>query len=395
MSRSVIIFCCCFGWWSCGSSSGRAEDFTPLFDGKTLQGWKRVQEWGKVWVENGEIHLQGDRKFFLVTEKTYGDFILEGEVLVPIGGNSGFQVRSHFQGNKLWGYQAEVDTSARRWAGGIYDEGRRAWLATLVNKPQAQAAFKNGEWNHYRVECLGDRLRVFVNGVQTADWVDSMDIDGHIALQHHGEKGKLYKFRNVRIRDLGRRQWTPLFDGKTLTGWRVLPGGKWEIKDGVIFGTSPQSEARHGMLLSEKSYRDFTVRLKYRAHQGNSGLYFRAEPVPGELSVHGLQAEIDPEKDAGGLYETGGRGWVVKPEPAQVKKWYKPNQWNQMTVSAQGGRVVVHVNGFKTADLANDSGRAEGHFGLQLHGGMEMHVEFKDIELLGAPAPLPFTAAAR
>jgi hypothetical protein len=97
--------------------------------------------------------------------------------------------------------------------------------------------------------------------------------------------------------------------------------------------------------------------------------------------VHGFQAEIDPEKDAGGLYETGGREWVIQPTAEQVKTWYKTNRWNTMTVRAEDGHVVVHVNGKKTAELSNDPGRKEGHIALQLHGGMDMHVLFRDIKI--------------
>ena len=97
--------------------------------------------------------------------------------------------------------------------------------------------------------------------------------------------------------------------------------------------------------------------------------------------VHGFQAEIDPRNDVGGLYETGGRGWVIKPKPAQVKTWFKPGEWNVMTVSARGRDVTVHVNGKKTAELKNDKGRTEGYIGLQLHGGQDMHVEFRKVEI--------------
>ncbi len=106
---------------------------------------------------------------------------------------------------------------------------------------------------------------------------------------------------------------------------------------------------------------------------------FRAEEVGGVVGVHGFQAEIDPTQDAGGLYETGGREWVVKPTAEQVQTWYKPGQWNKMTVRAEKGHITVHVNGKKTAELFNDIGRTGGHIALQLHGGMEMHTLFKKL----------------
>ena len=127
------------------------------------------------------------------------------------------------------------------------------------------------------------------------------------------------------------------------------------------------------------------MRLKYLAVKGNSGLYFRVDKGGG-AGVLGFQAEIDPNRDAGGLYETGGRAWVVRPALKNVKKWYKPGQWNEMSVVAVGRRIVVHVNGKKSAELKDDPGRTEGHIALQLHGGQEMDVQLKDIEILDLPA---------
>ena len=174
----------------------------------------------------------------------------------------------------------------------------------------------------------------------------------------------------------------PLFDGKTLKGWTAMPGGTWEVKDGAIVGTSQKSERRHGLLLSDKKYKNFTVRLKFKPVKGNSGFYFRSEKVKHAVGVNGFQAEIDPNRDTGGLYETGGRAWVVK---AGKIEGFQGGQWNEMTVTADGGDVVVTVNGHKTAELKNDPGRKEGHFALQLHGGQDMHVEFKDIAILEKP----------
>lgn len=361
------------------------EGFVPLFDGKTTQGWTNPYEWGEVWVEDEVIHLKGNPKFFLVTEKTYGDFILDVEVNVPVGGNSGIQFRSHQEKNKVWGYQAEVDTAKRKWAGGLYDEGRRAWLNPLKYKHEAQAAFKNGEWNRYRIEAIGDRIRIWVNDVLTTDYRDSMDVEGYIALQHHGEKGKTYRFRNIRIQDLGKRKWENLFDGKTLDGWHVQKGGKWEIKDGVLVGMSSVSEKSHGLLVSDERYDDFTVRLKFRAIKGNSGFYFRIDETEKAAHAEGFQAEIHDGFETGGLYETYGRAWVLKPNQDELKKHYKPGEWSDMTVSAHGEQIVVHVNGRRTVDLRNDPGRRDGHFALQLHADQDMQVEFRDIQILGAP----------
>ncbi len=183
----------------------------PLFDGKTLEGWANPYEWGKAWVENGDICLQAEKKFFLTTEKTYRDFIFEGEVKLPEGqSNSGFMFRCHRQPNRVFGYQAEVDPSERQWSGGLYDEGRRAWLHPRSDDPNSskafveatKGAFKRYDWNRYRIHCVGSSLRIYVNGILTADYVDTMDREGYIAIQHHGEAGQVYRFRNLRLREL-------------------------------------------------------------------------------------------------------------------------------------------------------------------------------------------------
>jgi len=255
----------------------------------------------------------------------------------------------------------------------------------LKDNEAARKAFNVKEWNHYRVVAIGDWMRTWVNGVPAADLVDSMTQTGFIGLQVHGVKTKeplTVRWRNIRIQDLGSHVWVPIFDGRSLQGWHTLPGGKWEVQDGVIAATSSKDEKRHGMLVTNKRYGNFTVRLKFKAVQGNSGFYFRVDKVESNVGVHGFQAEIDASNNIGGLYETGGRGWVIRPGPEEVQKYFKPQQWNEMTVSAHGRRIVVHVNGHKTAELKDDPGRLQGHLALQLHGGQDMNVMFKDIEML-------------
>lgn len=177
-------------------------------------------------------------------------------------------------------------------------------------------------------------------------------------------------------------KWTPLWDGKTLAGWHTIGAGEWTIEDGAIVGRN-KADRDFGHLVSDKTYKDFTARLKFKSMAGNSGFYFRIKKEGGS-GVSGFQAEIDPQKDVGGLYETNGRAWVVPPPTAeQVKQFYKPGDWNEMTVSAHGGHLVVHVNGTKTTELKDDPGKwTEGHFALQVHGGQDVLVMFKDIELL-------------
>lgn len=190
-----------------------AEEFTSLFDGKTLNGWKNPYEWGVAEVVNGEIHLKADKKFFLVTEKTYGDFVFEADILLPEGkANSGFMFRAHSEPNKVFGYQAEVDGDPKRgWSGGLYDEGRRKWFISPIKgdadsvaafRKRAGDTFKRNDWNTYRITCKGNKIKIEVNGVVTTEFEDDADAKGVIGIQHHGEKGAIYKFRNLRIKEL-------------------------------------------------------------------------------------------------------------------------------------------------------------------------------------------------
>ncbi len=297
-------------------------------------------------------------------------------------GNAGIQIRSHIDGkDTMVGYQIEVDPTPRAWSGGLYEQGRRGWLQNLTNNPAARAAFKTGEWNHYRIETRGDRIRSWVNGVAATDYLDAMDLDGVIALQVHAGQNVKVEYRNIRLADLGRTMWKPLWDEASFQGWRAIGKGQWTIVDGAIHGANAASEKEFGHLVSNRAYKDFVVRLKYKAVAGNSGLYFRIAEK-GFSGVTGFQAEIDPANDVGGLYETNGRSWVSQPKLAEVKKWFRPNQWNSMTVHAHGGRIKVDVNGLQTAELMNDPGRTEGPLALQVHGGQDVDVWFKDIEIL-------------
>ena len=176
-------------------------------------------------------------------------------------------------------------------------------------------------------------------------------------------------------------QWQSLWDGKTLSGWHIIGKGEWRVEEGAIHAIHPKSEKEFGHLVTDKSYKDFTARLKFKALKGNSGLYFRIEEK-GHSGVSGFQAEIDAEKDVGGLYETNGRAWVVKPSPEDVKKWFKPGAWNEMTVSAHGGHIIVTVNGIKTAELPNDTGRTEGRLALQVHANLDCDLWFKDLQIM-------------
>lgn len=198
----------------------RQAGWEILFNGKDLTGWQNPYNYGDSVVKNGEIHLSSNKKFFLVTEKKYSDFTLVAEIKLPEGkANSGIMFRAHVEPGKVYGYQAECDGSDRRWSGGLYDEGRRRWiwpskkgsseeqflkyseksLAHLA-KPEVAGALKRNDWNKYLISCKGDRITIKLNGVAITNVRDSVDSEGHIGIQHHGEEGAVYKFRNIYLK---------------------------------------------------------------------------------------------------------------------------------------------------------------------------------------------------
>jgi hypothetical protein len=205
------------------SPASLAEDWTPLFDGNSLDGWQQKGGAAKYRVEGDEIvgtSVPNTSNSFLCTKKNYGDFILELDFKVDPKLNSGVQIRSQefdqprvvagkkIPAGRVHGYQVEIDPSERAWSGGIYDEGRRGWLNNLEQNEPARKAFKPGEWNTFRIECRGDSIKTWINGVPAADLKDDMTPEGFIALQVHGVGAAMdpreVRWRNIRIEELGK-----------------------------------------------------------------------------------------------------------------------------------------------------------------------------------------------
>ena len=181
-------------------------------------------------------------------------------------------------------------------------------------------------------------------------------------------------------------KWQPLFNGKDLDGWHPVPGGKWEVVDGTILGTSPRSEPRHGLLMTDKRFKNFRVRARFKVTSGDSGFYFRVEKTNTHVSVRGFQAEVDNSREVGGLYETSIRAWVSKPDPKLIARTVKPGEWTDLLVTAVGDDITVSLNGVKVTELLGDKKcLKEGHIALQLHGGQDMRVQFKDLSIMELP----------
>lgn len=211
-----------------GSMTQVSNCWVSLFDGESLRGWKLVGGEGAFSVEGGSIvgeSVADTPNSFLRTEEDFSDFVLELEVSVDEGLNSGIQIRSAaydkptttaykngrgevrevtWAAGLVHGYQIEIDTSSRAWSGGVYEEAERGWLLTLEGNEEARQAFRNGEWNYFRIQVVGSALKVWVNGTQTADLKDSRATAGFVALQLHSvqseeDVGKKVQWRNIRI----------------------------------------------------------------------------------------------------------------------------------------------------------------------------------------------------
>ena len=214
----VLLFACALG--------AVAEDggWTSLFDGKTLDGWKREGGYATYEAKDGMIvgtTAEGSKNTFLC-KGPFGNFELELDVLCDVELNSGVQIRSHVyekdspqeskpsrirEKGEVFGYQCEIAAPETGSSGNFWDEGRRTkWLDDFSAKPNAQKAFKGGQWNHYRIVAQGDRIRSWVNGVPCADFHDDRDASGFLGLQVHGIKkgtGPFHvRWRNIKIREL-------------------------------------------------------------------------------------------------------------------------------------------------------------------------------------------------
>jgi len=220
---------------SAGISGCNAQDqeWIPLFDGNSLEGWSVHSGFARYRVEDGTIvgtAVSGSPNSFLCTDQEFGDFILEFEVLlVDPELNSGVQFRSRIaaeetvfwfrndQGilqpttipaDRVYGYQVEIAGEQVGTSGGVYDEARRAFMEAwwVEEGSEASRAFRDGQWNHYRIECRGDAIRTLVNDVVCADFRDGLNFTGIIGLQVHdvGEDPAPYevRWRNIRIQPL-------------------------------------------------------------------------------------------------------------------------------------------------------------------------------------------------
>jgi hypothetical protein len=171
-----------------------------------------------------------------------------------------------------------------------------------------------------------------------------------------------------------------LFNGKDLTGWTVYGTEKWYVEKGLLISESGPDKG-YGYLGTTAEYGDFEVELEFKQEaNGNSGVFIRST-VDG-TKVSGWQVEVAPPgNDTGGIYESYGRGWLIKPDPEKDKA-LKFGEWNTMRIVVQGDRVISYVNGVEMVNYADEKiGAGKGGVLLQIHDGGGIKVYWRNIVL--------------
>ena len=171
-----------------------------------------------------------------------------------------------------------------------------------------------------------------------------------------------------------------LFNGKDLSGWTVYGTEKWYVEDGLLVCESGPDK-QYGYLATNDHYKDFTLTLEFKQEaNGNSGVFIRST-VEG-TKVSGWQVEVAPPgHDTGGVYESYGRGWLIKPEPEKDKA-LKMGEWNEMKITVSGEFITTWLNGTKMISLRDEKiGAGEGSIALQIHDGGGIKVKWRNIKL--------------
>ena len=423
-----------------------------LFDGKTLQGWKPVGGKAPYTVEDGAIvgtMTKGTPNSFLVTEEEYGDFILEVDVkLEGDRTNSGIQTRSHYDPDankgkgRVYGRQVEIDPTPRAWSGGIYDEARRGWLYPLDLNEAARSAYKHDEFNHYRIEAIGDELRTWVNGVPVSYVIDTIDRKGFIGLQVHSISddlhGKKVHFKNIRIQtenlkptdfpddvfvvnlkpndlsDAEKKSGVELlFDGNTADQWRSVRGDSfpekgWKVGNGeiTVLKSDGGESTNGGDIITRDQFAVFDLSFEFKMTPGaNSGVkYFVTLKEKTKGSAIGLEYQVlDDEKHPDAKMGRDGNRTLASLYDLitsnKDRRARRPiGEWNRGRVVVSEDNTVTHyLNGVKMVEYKRGSqdyldlvakskykdwdnfGQApQGHILLQDHGD---NVSFRNIKI--------------
>ncbi|WP_072860395.1 3-keto-disaccharide hydrolase [Arenibacter palladensis] len=172
-----------------------------------------------------------------------------------------------------------------------------------------------------------------------------------------------------------------LFNGKDLSGWTIYGTEKWYVEDGLLVSESGPDK-QYGYLATDKYYDDFELTLEFKQEaNGNSGVFVRST-VDG-TKVSGWQVEVAPPgHDTGGVYESYGRGWLIKPDP-EKDKVLKEGEWNTMKIKLSGNKLTSWLNGTEMVSITDDKiGAGKGSIALQIHDGGGIKVKWRNINIV-------------
>ena len=171
-----------------------------------------------------------------------------------------------------------------------------------------------------------------------------------------------------------------LFNGKDLTGWNVHGTEKWYVENGELICESGPDKG-YGYLSTDKEYDNVILEVEFKQEaNGNSGVFIRSD-IDG-TKISGWQVEVaPPDHNTGGIYESYGRGWLIKPAP-EKEKILKPNDWNKMRIKVDGDEVTSWLNGTEMVHLKDEKiGQGKGFIALQIHDGGGIKVRWKSIRI--------------
>jgi len=171
-----------------------------------------------------------------------------------------------------------------------------------------------------------------------------------------------------------------IFNGKDLSGWNIHGTEKWYVEKGeLVCESGPDKE--YGYLSTDQKYKNFVLTLQFKQEaDGNSGVFIRSD-IDG-IKIKGWQIEVAPTNlHTGGIYESYGRGWLIKPEP-EKEKVLKQGEWNTLKIRAEGNKITSWLNGVQMVHLDDAKiGEADGFIALQIHSGGGIKVRWKDIRV--------------
>ncbi len=175
-------------------------------------------------------------------------------------------------------------------------------------------------------------------------------------------------------------QTTAIFNGKDISNWTIHGTEKWYVDQGELVCESGPDK-QYGYLSTNKAYKNFTLTLEFKQEaNGNSGVFFRSS-IEG-VKISGWQAEVAPPNHfTGGIYESYGRGWLIKPKP-EDEQWLKMGEWNTMKVTANGDEVTTWLNGHQMIYIKDEKiGKGEGFIALQIHDGGGIKIRWRNLKV--------------